>query len=91
MFILFDIVSAPAVNHYADAGEARPNTKVVIYSDIQMFICMLCYIIKHIELLKRIVIQGLVYTNNAMKGLNIYILNQKPPLSAYCVALDSVT
>ena len=50
MFILFDIVSAPAVNHYADAGEARPNTKVVIYSDIQMFICMLCYIIKHIRI-----------------------------------------
>ena len=69
MFILFDIVSAPAVNHYADAGEARPNTKVVIYSDIQMFICMLCYIIEHIELLKRIVIQGLVYTNNTMKQL----------------------
>ena len=36
MFVLFDIVSAPAVNHYADAGEARPNTKVVIYSDIQI-------------------------------------------------------
>ena len=50
MFILFDIVSAPAVNHYADAGEARPNTKVVIYSDIQIFICMLWNIIKHIEL-----------------------------------------
>ena len=50
MFILFDIVSAPAVNHYADAGEARPNTKVVIYSDIQMFICSICYIIKHIIL-----------------------------------------
>ena len=59
MFILFDIVSAPAVNHYAAAGEARPNTKVVIYSDIQMFICMLCYIIEHIELLKRIVMQRL--------------------------------
>ena len=44
------IVSAPANNHYADAGEARPNTKVVIYSDIQIFICMLCYIIKHIRI-----------------------------------------
>ena len=50
MFVLIDIVSAPAINHYADAGEAKPNTKVVIYSDIQMFICMLWIIIEHIEL-----------------------------------------
>ena len=50
MFVLIDIVSAPAINHYADAGEAKPNTKVVIYSDIQMFICMLWIIIKHIRI-----------------------------------------
>ena len=50
MFVLIDIVSAPAINHYADAGEARPNIKVVIYSDIQIFICMLWIIIEHIEL-----------------------------------------